>query len=519
MSQVSLASLRLGALLAEGGEGRVFEVVGEAGRGSGRFVYKELRQPRPLMSLAPLVAFPSALAVAERELACRVVSSSAWPTALVVGDGPAYEGSATVALGTVMPRAPEGFWLRHRDGTARPASLSYLAGDPDRIAVAYGIQVPGPGTAGRVGVVYALARLLEAWQAEKGPAHVIHGDLSARNVLWSLAPTPAVYVLDCDGATLSSGAGLTPTDGAAADSHLRATTPNWDDPTLPPGRTPTEGSDRYALALAFLRVVGAAHFPLQARQRTNEHVDVDLELPRTWRKLPGTAPLWRLCERSLSLVNDGDRPRPSEWAGELEVLLDRLGSSELAAAVRTAQGDPRSHHSAAAAGAPSGSVPGAARRGGPLAAGGPVGGESAAGRDAAPAAGADTGPPPAPDVTLWPVLRHRAPSTWQLISAALVGAGCWWRRARRGGPSRRPDGPAGRPEATSGLGPCSRPGGEPAAFTRTEGPRLAPLGRRVDGRHRRGVRGTFLGGDGRQPLDRALSPSRPMGHAFARALG
>jgi hypothetical protein len=388
LSQVPLASPRVGALLAEGGEGRVFEVVGGAGLGSGRFVYKELRQPRPLMSLAPLVAFPSALAAAEQELASRVVSSSAWPTALVVGDGPAHEGSAPLVLGTVMPRAPDGFWLRHRDGTARLASLSYLAGDPDRIAVAYGVQVPAPGTAGRLGVVYALARLLEAWQSEKGPARVIHGDLSARNVLWSLVPAPAVYVLDCDGANLSPGAGLSSADGAAADSHLRATTPNWDDPALPPGSAPTEGSDRYALGLAFLRVVGAAHFPLQARQRTNEHVDVDLELPRTWRKLPGTAPLWRLCERSLSLVNAGDRPGPSEWAGELEVLLERLGSSGLAAAARAAQGDPRSHHSAAAGG-----------------------------RDEARSADADNGSPAAPDVTLWPVLRHRAPSTWQLISA------------------------------------------------------------------------------------------------------
>jgi hypothetical protein len=177
---------------------------------------------------------------------------------------------------------------------------------------------------------------------------------------------------------------------------------------LLPGSAPTEGSDRYALGLAFLRVVGAAHFPLQARQRTGEHVDVDLELPRAWRKLPGTVPLWHLCERSLSLVNACDRPHPSEWAGELEVLLDRLGSSGLAAAARTAQGDPRSLHPAAAA-----SLAGRLSPAGQL----------GAGRHAPPSPDGDSGGPAVPDVTLWPVLRHRAPSTWQLISTRPLAPG------------------------------------------------------------------------------------------------
>ena len=84
--------------------------------------------------------------------------------AVVVGDDPA------VALGTVLPRAPHGFWVRHRDGTNRLASLSYLANDPDRIAVAYGVMMPAPGAPERVALVYALARLLDAWQAGSGTA-------------------------------------------------------------------------------------------------------------------------------------------------------------------------------------------------------------------------------------------------------------------------------------------------------------------------------------------------------------
>ena len=176
----------------------------------------------------------------------------------VVGDDP------SIALGTLMPRAPAEFWLRHRDGTKRLATLSYLATDPERIAVAYGVLMPPPGAPERVALVYALARLLEAWQSGPPLPRVVHGDLSAKNVLWSLQPAPAVYVLDCDGATVRYGpdeiGGEVPDD---ADRRPRATTPNWDDPALAPGAPPTRASDRYMLGITFLRVVGAAHFPLQ----------------------------------------------------------------------------------------------------------------------------------------------------------------------------------------------------------------------------------------------------------------
>ena len=140
-------------------------------------------------------------------------TSSAWPVAVVVGDDPA------VAVGTLLPRAPLEFWVRHRDGTNRLASLSYLANDPDRIAVAYGVMLPAPGAPERVALVYALARLLDAWQSGNGgksgaggtlSPQVVHGDLSAKNVLWSLRPVPAVYVLDCDGASVTAAGAIEP---------------------------------------------------------------------------------------------------------------------------------------------------------------------------------------------------------------------------------------------------------------------------------------------------------------------
>lgn len=361
---LGLPDLRLGRMLAEGGEGRVYELGGD-------LVFKQFRHQRPSEQVEPLVQYAAELGAANAGSAARLCSSSAWPLATVVGDDPAH------AVGVVLPRAPRQFWLSHRDGPLRLATLSYLAGDPDRIELAYGVAVPAPGAAARVAVVYALARLLEAWQAG-GPGEVgqvAHGDLSAKNVLWSLSPAPAVYVLDCDGARI----------GAAGAGAPRATTPNWEDPALGPGEAPGPASDRYVLALVFLRVLGGAHFPVQVRQRSSDQVNIDLELPRSWRKLPDMGELWELCERSLSLTTADERPSPREWCAGLEDLLDELGAAPMAAAVRTAQGD------------------------------------AVASRGAE-----EPAPRPrvtVPDVVVRPVLRSRAPSTWQLVSVRrpLVG--------------------------------------------------------------------------------------------------
>jgi hypothetical protein len=431
LNEVRASTLRLGQLVAEGGEGRVFEVLAGPPELAGTSVYKQLRSPRPLGELSSLVSFPSLLACRSAPLAARALSSSAWPVSSIVGDDPA------VALGTVMPRAPAQFWLRHRDGTKRLATLSYLATDPERIAVAYGVLMPPPGAAERIALVYAFARLLEAWQSEPPLPRVVHGDLSSKNVLWSLQPVPAVYVLDCDGASLRCGAdemggdaleGEVPEGDVSeddlpggADRRPRATTPNWDDPALAPGSQPTRWSDRYMLGITFLRVVGAAHFPLQGLQRSAEHVNVDLELPRSWRKVPDLPALWELCERSLSLADVEGRPSPREWAAELEHVLDVLSAPALGAAVREAQGDPRR-----ARGAVADVNRGEAKR--------------LAVSMAAVA-----------DVSVRPVLRRRAPSTWQLVNASgppigasgdVVGGGAaasaasWWagRGAAAGAP-------------------------------------------------------------------------------------
>jgi hypothetical protein len=324
---VGRRELRIGALLAEGGEGRVYELDDRRGT-----LYKEYRTPGPLGPLRGLVDWAGVVEARDAELARRVAAGSAWPSAVVVDD-PA--GATEVARGLLIPRAPRRFSLRHRDGEMRLATLSYLTTSPGQRAAAYGLALPPAASVERIGIVYALARLLEAFQA--ATPSIGHGDLSTKNVLWSLERGPEVFLLDCDSAERYAPGGVR----LDAEHRRRAMTPNWDDPAIPPGANPTPESDRYSLALIFLRVVAAAHFPIQGRQRRDEPLSIDFAVPPTAaraRSLDADAPVWELCERSLDVGAVATRPPASAWAAALEEILDDLGAMRTVRAVWAAQG-------------------------------------------------------------------------------------------------------------------------------------------------------------------------------------
>ncbi|HLI54565.1 MAG TPA: hypothetical protein VKU88_09570, partial [Acidimicrobiales bacterium] len=302
-------------MLAEGGEGRVFQLPLQP-----HLVLKEYRQPADRPHLEELVAWPSSLDAGPGAV---VGAASAWPCSVVTG-------ASGEALGLLLPRAPRRFALRHRDGNSRLASLSYLTADPAHREAAYGLRLPSPGSAERVGLVYALARLLAVFESAT-PA-VAHGDLSTKNILWSLQRVPEVFVIDCDNSELYLPGG----ELLGRRARRRAMTPNWNDPAVGAGENPTPASDRYSLALVFLRVVGAANFPIQARQRDGGPVRVEVALPPRGGLRPGD-PVWSLCARGLSLADPTGRPSAGEWAAVLEAVLAEMGSPEVAAAVRVAQ--------------------------------------------------------------------------------------------------------------------------------------------------------------------------------------
>lgn len=325
-SVVDRRQLRVGALVAEGGEGRVYRLADQPGT-----LYKEYREPQPLEPLQDLIDWAEQLGQQHAIEQARLRASSAWPQAAVVGE------SAGLAAGLLMPEAPARFSVQHRRGHAYLANLSYLTADPVQRSAAYGVALPAPGSALRVALLYSLARLLRAMNRPEIPAG--HGDLSQKNLLWSLERGPEVFLLDCDNAALATS----DPPGARHPARRRAMTPNWDDPAIESGDNPTLASDRYSLALIFLRVVGAAHYPLQARQRQQRSLRVEFEIPDTWEELPEAdpdAPLWALCARSLSRADPEGRPQPDEWCSALAELLGHLGAADLVETVdRLQDGD------------------------------------------------------------------------------------------------------------------------------------------------------------------------------------
>jgi hypothetical protein len=319
---VRIEDLRIGEPLAEGGEGRVFSLPLQP-----HLVLKSYRRPAQRRFLDDLVAWPES--IARPDLTARTAAAAAWPASVVIDDN----GGAT---GLLMPRAPRRFALRHRDGTTRLASLSYLTADPAHREMAYGLLLPPDASPERLGLVYALARLLEAF--ELGRPRVGHGDLSTKNVLWSLQRGPEIFVIDCDNCERFDSAG----DPLGEAGRRRAMTPNWDDPAVPGGGNPTLASDRYSLALIFLRVVGAANFPIQARQRQDGCITVEFAMapgPVASALADGEAPIWALCAAGLSVASPAARPPASAWVAALEELLNRVGAHSVLESVWLAQGE------------------------------------------------------------------------------------------------------------------------------------------------------------------------------------
>ncbi|HEX4865837.1 MAG TPA: hypothetical protein VFV02_17345 [Acidimicrobiales bacterium] len=319
-------SIRVGALLAEGGEGRVFELPLQP-----HLVFKEYRRAADRTHLEELIRWPDS---GDPRLLSRVRSSASWPEALVERGGPDRDG-ADDAIGVVVARAPRRFSVRHRDGSTRLATLSYLTADPAYREVAYGISLPPPFTTERLGLVYALARVLEAFETLE--PRVGHGDLSAKNVLWSLQRGPEVFLIDCDNSERYGPDGLP----LSAEGRRRAMTPNWDDPAVSAGTNPELSSDRYSLALIFLRVVGAANFPVQARQRQGGSISIDFPIPPGYARevlLGPGSPLWDLCARGLTTEMPAVRPSPGDWVAALEAVLDGLGAAQILHSVWSSQG-------------------------------------------------------------------------------------------------------------------------------------------------------------------------------------
>lgn len=221
-ADVPLSSLRLKNKIGDGGQGEVSTLDGQPG-----VLYKSYREPHRVAgdALTGLVTVRLALASADRD---RLDASAAWPLCRVVDGGR--------VTGFLMYDAPATMRWTSADGSKRLTELAFLL----RPAKAAWKGVVQPTPAERYALLVALVELVDRLHG----TGLVLGDLSQANVLWTVRPAPAVYLLDCDGIRLSGSAPVL----------AQADTLDWKDPLAPAGVV-TVDSDRYKAALAIGRIL------------------------------------------------------------------------------------------------------------------------------------------------------------------------------------------------------------------------------------------------------------------------
>ncbi|ALO09380.1 Serine/threonine protein kinase [Streptomyces venezuelae] len=262
---------------ASGGQGTVWAVKDRTINGSWPVAYKEyharVRSQVNVGVLADMVGFVPAL---ERGTGEWLADHTAWPAGLVT--------DSSGVCGFLMRRIPPRFTCTFAfdPGVEKAAGFEYLLNDEGYLRTA-GITITPRQ---RFELLLDFARTL-------GRLHslgVAVGDISPKNMFYSLDGSPGCFLIDCDAMVLH-GRSMLP----------QAETTNWEVPTGEPKGTPA--SDAYKLGL------------LAARLFAGKQEGQDLGV------LTATDPaVGRLAERSLS-ADPARRPTPEQWLTALAAAV------------------------------------------------------------------------------------------------------------------------------------------------------------------------------------------------------
>ena len=261
----------LGALtkIGQGGQGVVYRTPKLKTKFASSMVYKQYKaQARAEIDFSALAAMPE---LVETSLTWddgeRLVSLSAWPCELVEDDG--------TPTGFVMPEIPDEFFspLTTLKGVSRNlAEFQHLLND-ESILHARGIDIDDVQR-------YTLLREVASGLTFLHSNGVCVGDISPKNLLFSLTPREAIYFIDCDAMRIN---------GVSALPQVE--TPGWE---VPSGEEPaTIYSDTYKLGLLALRLLAGdqdvrttQHIPSTAPNLLRGLITDTLERPPHKRPLP-----------------------------------------------------------------------------------------------------------------------------------------------------------------------------------------------------------------------------------------
>jgi eukaryotic-like serine/threonine-protein kinase len=266
---------RLGMLtkLGQGGHGVVYGAPNVTTKFAASMVYKEYKpQTSTYIDFTALAAMPAlvedSLSYAQAE---RLVSIAAWPCAVVEDAG--------TPKGFVMPAIPEQFFIPLTTVTGVSntiAEFQHLLNHGSVLA-ARGIKIDDAQR-------YSLLREVASGLAFFHKHGVCVGDISPKNLLFSLSPAAAAYFIDCDAMRINRVSILSQVE-----------TPGWEAPVGE--ELATVGSDTYKLGLLALRLLAG------------DHDTTSLE------RLPSSTPdLLRQIITDTLKNQPHSRPLPEAWA-------------------------------------------------------------------------------------------------------------------------------------------------------------------------------------------------------------
>jgi eukaryotic-like serine/threonine-protein kinase len=221
--------------IGQGGQGVVYRAPNVTTKFAASMVYKEYKtQARTDIDFTALAAMPAlveeSMSYAQAE---RLISIAAWPCALVEDSG--------TPTGFVMPTIPDEFFIpltTVKGVSTSTAEFQHLLNHPTVLA-ARGITVDDAQR-------YTLLRETASALAFLHKHHVCVGDISPKNLLFSLTPHEAVYFIDCDAMRINTVSALPQVE-----------TPGWNAPTGE--ELATIYTDTYKLGLLALRLLTGDH--------------------------------------------------------------------------------------------------------------------------------------------------------------------------------------------------------------------------------------------------------------------
>jgi hypothetical protein len=293
---VRLSRADLGRLehFDQGGEGVLYTVSDISGPDHSRVLFKEYRAATLAnLDTAALERFPTFARSLSPETMAWLYRRAAWPT-WIVDDVEAQSG-ARHAVGVVMPLAPKQFM----------AHLRSTAGGRRIVPAKFELLLNGRHFLHSVGISISMRQKLQLLTSVAETLSFLHGnsiavgDFSCKNVLFTLRPEPACFMIDCDSVSWD-----------CQSAFPAGETPEWEVPAGEP--LATREADLYKFALLVLRMhTGAQHHRSPARLP-----------PTTWPSLR------ELVEQTLT-ARPADRPLITEWTLPLRLAADAAPSTPL----------------------------------------------------------------------------------------------------------------------------------------------------------------------------------------------